>query len=108
MDPITTRGYLYHNWTVGDGDTLVRTGRTRVRSITICKPATTAGVVTIRDGINATGAIVLPIKFEIPGGPSDFQPITLGPLDLNFETGLFIDTDGTVLAVDFTIAYAAT
>ena len=92
-------GYNYKNCT---SDTAVKSGFGFLHAVTINKPATTAGVVTLYDSTSETGTTIAAITI---GKSTDNQmPVTL-IYDIKFNTGLYAGFDGTIAGADITISY---
>ena len=86
---------------------LIATGRVVLHSITFGKRPTTGGDITIYDGLDNTGTVksVFSVSsLAIVSGGGLMTPGTIGPLDWEFRTGLFVDI-GAMATFSFVVAY---
>ncbi len=111
MDPVTAHGWSYFHEPV-TGDQLITSGRCILHSITINAPATTAGAMSIEDGVDDTGDVVAIIDFgtflsETAAGVftlgNQFNPVTIF-YDIQMELGIFLDNP-TAVGADITIMF---
>lgn len=83
------------------GDALVHSGKCVLHSI-IVNGLTTVGDITVRNGIDATGAIVGILHLNTAVSVS-VQPLTF-LYDIELNSGIYIDYDGSV-AADLTVTF---
>jgi len=88
-------------WTHVDDTVLVKTGAGALHTIVV-NGLTTAGDITIYDGIDGTGSIIAVLHLSIATSVS-VQPITF-VYDLEIATGIYVAYDQAV-AADLTITY---
>lgn len=88
-------------WAHVDDTVLVHTGAGALHTIVV-NGLTTAGDVTVYDGIDATGDIIAVLHLDLTTSVS-VQPITF-TYDLELATGLYIAYDQAV-AADLTVTY---
>jgi len=88
-------------WTHVDDTVLVKTGAGALHTIVV-NGLTTAGDITVYDGIDATGTIIAVLHLD-PTTSVSVQPITF-VYDLKIETGIYIDYDQAV-AANLTVTY---
>ena len=98
MDPVSQFPWL---WTHVDDTVLVKTGAGALHSIVV-NGLTTAGDVTVYDGIDATGAVIAVLHLD-PTTSISVQPITF-IYDLEIATGIYIAYDQAV-AADLTVTH---
>jgi len=96
------QSYQYLHWEPSDGDTLVKRGKGILHNIFVAHHASTAGVITLRDGTNASGTKITDIYMGTDA--VYFIPASC-VLDIEFTDGLYIDTDGILDGGDIVVAY---
>ena len=98
MEPISSFPWP---WTHIDGTLLVHTGAGALHTIVV-NGLTTAGDITVYDGIDATGSVIAVLHLD-PTTSISVQPITF-VYDLRLATGIYIAYDQSV-AADLTVTY---
>ncbi len=98
MDSITSFPWP---WKHVDGTVLVKTGAGALHTIVV-NGLTTAGDITIYDGVDDTGEVIAVLHLDLTTSVS-VQPITF-TYDLEISTGIYIAFDQSV-AADLTVTY---
>jgi len=88
-------------WTHVDDTVLVKTGAGVLHTIVV-NGLTTAGDITVYDGIDATGAVIAVLHLD-PTTSISVQPITF-VYDLKIVIGIYI-AYGQAVAADLTVTY---
>lgn len=88
-------------WTHVDDTVLVKSGAGALHTIVV-NGLTTAGDITVYDGIDATGDVIAVLHLN-PTTSVSVQPITF-VYDLEIEIGIYIEYDQSVVA-DLTITH---
>jgi hypothetical protein len=99
MTGVTDTGFDYKHLTA-DGQ--VKAGKGMLHTVTINKPATTAGVITLYDSLTEVAPVIAAITV---GLKTEGQGISCLVFDLAFQTGLYVGFDGTIVGADITVTY---
>jgi hypothetical protein len=95
-------GWKFSYQTATGGDAAVKTSAGILHSVTIDDVATTAGNVVLENSTDGSGTdTILNIYID---DAATFTPRTL-ILDVAFDTGLYVDFDGTLAGASISIAY---
>jgi len=101
---IPNRHYDFYHWDPSDGDVLVRSGRGILHTICVTNPAATAGTFTVFDSLTGSSGDTVITEIYVCSDTTYFVPSTL-TLDIEFETGLFLNADYNIDGGDIVVTY---